>query len=380
MTVVETGPPGPPDQEPVPYRRGLTRRRGLTVLVAAVLVGGAAGAAAFFVPDRAGDDPGTGPRTSTAPVVRTDLAQRTQLDGKLDYAGSHKVAANARGTVTWLPAEGQVIRRGQRVYGVDGRPVPLLYGATPLWRALAQGMTDGPDVTLLERNLVRLGHGSALAVDDHFSAATAAAVKKWQKALGVTASGTVQPGDVVVKPGALRVTSVTGVLGAPAGGEVFTASGTERRILVDMPVGQQELAVVGAAVRIQLPGGKSATGKVSSVGKVATGGDDGDEQQPGAGTETATLPVVITLDRAADAGRFDKAPVTVGFTSGVRKNVLAVPVSALVAMPDGSYAVRVVAADGTARRVPVELGVFADGKVEVTGALTAGTTVEVPGA
>ncbi|MFF0446864.1 peptidoglycan-binding protein [Streptomyces sp. NPDC004609] len=379
MTVVETGPPGPPGEPPVPPRRSRVRR-GPAVLVAAVLVGGAAGAAAFFVPDRGKDGPGTGPRMSTAPVVRTDLAQRTQLDGTLDYSGSHKVTAGARGTITWLPAEGEVIRRGQRVYGVDGHPVPLLYGATPLWRALTRGMTDGPDVTLLERNLVRLGHGSSLAVDDHFSAATAAAVEKWQKDLGVTASGTVRPGDVVVKPGALRVTSVTGVLGAQAAGEVFTASGTERRILVDLPVAQQELAVAGAAVRIQFPGGKPATGRVASVGKVATGGDGDDEQQPGAGTETATLPVVITLDRAADAGRFDKAPVTVGFTSGVRKNVLAVPVSALVAMPYGSYAVRAVAADGGVRRVPVELGVFADGKVEVTGALTAGTTVEVPGA
>jgi multidrug efflux pump subunit AcrA (membrane-fusion protein) len=74
----------------------------------------------------------------------------------------------------------------------------------------------------------------------------------------------------------------------------------------------------------------------------------------------------------------DGAPVTVGFTGETRKNVLAVPVNALLADAKGGYSVEVVDSAGR-RLVPVELGVFADGQVEVSGnGLKAGMRVEVP--
>jgi multidrug efflux pump subunit AcrA (membrane-fusion protein) len=116
------------------------------------------------------------------------------------------------------------------------------------------------------------------------------------------------------------------------------------------------------------------------VGSVATSESTEEEgpSQPGQGTQTATIPVYITLGRPSAAGRLDGAPVTVGFSTGLHKGVLAVPVTALLASPDGGYAVSVVDAAGRTRRVPVRLGVFADGKVQVTGQLAAGMKVEVP--
>ena len=58
------------------------------------------------------------------------------------------------------------------------------------------------------------------------------------------------------------------------------------------------------------------------------------------------------------------------------EGVLAVPVEAVLALAEGGYAVEV--DDGTARRlVGVELGVFADGMVEVTGELSPGDQVVV---
>lgn len=69
-------------------------------------------------------------------------------------------------------------------------------------------------------------------------------------------------------------------------------------------------------------------------------------------------------------------------TSDEHKNVLAVPIVALRALPGGRYEVVVV--DGATRRhVPVETGLFdeTNGVVEVSGAgLTEGAHVEVPGA
>ena len=66
---------------------------------------------------------------------------------------------------------------------LDSRPVLLMYGSVPVYRRLSTSTTDGPDVRQLERpdvrqlerNLVALGFGSGVPVDEHFSAATAAA-------------------------------------------------------------------------------------------------------------------------------------------------------------------------------------------------------------
>ena len=58
--------------------------------------------------------------------------------------------------------------------------------------------------------------------------------------------------------------------------------------------------------------------------------------------------------------------------------MLTVPVSALLALKEGGYGVQVVAA-GATRIVPVKLGMFADGRVEISGSgITAGTKVGVP--
>jgi peptidoglycan hydrolase-like protein with peptidoglycan-binding domain len=325
-----------------------------------------------------GDRPPAGPAVTTADVVRTDLTDRTQVDGTLGYAHSYTVPGGGRGRITWLPETGATIRRGERVYGLDGHGVPLFYGSTPLWRPLRAGVSDGADVRELERNLTALGYGDDVTVDDHFTAATAAAVRDWQDDRGVTRTGTVSPGDVVMQPSAIRVTKVTATLGGPAGGQVLTATGVTRRITVALPVAQQELAVKGAPVTVELPGGASATGHISSVGTVASAGDSGGGSQPGQDTETATISVHVTLDHPSAAGRLDGAPVTVGFTSRTHKDVLAVPVQALLATPSGQYQVEVVTATGR-RTVPVTLGVFADGRVEVSGpGLAAGMKVEVP--
>ena len=74
----------------------------------------------------------------------------------------------------------------------------------------------------------------------------------------------------------------------------------------------------------------------------------------------------------------DQAPVQVAITQQLDRNVLAVPVTALLALPGGGYAVRL----GTLSRrlIPVATGLFDDaaGLVEVAGpGLAAGLPVEV---
>ena len=360
----------------------MRRRRLLRVAVAGGSVAlGAAGVAgaALLSHDQAAAAAPSVASVTTAEVVRTDLISRSEVDGTLGYAHSYPITAEGSGRLTWLPEVGDVISRGRRVYELDGHRVPLFYGTTPLWRTLQTGMSDGKDVLELERNLKALGYGDDMTVDREFTSVTAAAVRDWQDDLGVTETGRVEIGDVVMKPGKLRISAVDGVLGSPAGGKVLTASDTIRQVTVDMPVTQQELAKVGSRAEVELPGGRSSSAKITKIGTAATSDDDSDNPADiGAPTDTATIPVYLTLTKASAAGRLDGAPVTVGFTGETRKNVLAVPVNALLAHANGGYSVEVVDAAGR-RLVPVELGIFADGQVEVSGAgLEAGQRVEVP--
>jgi peptidoglycan hydrolase-like protein with peptidoglycan-binding domain len=370
--MLDTEAPGraaPPRRRPRRTGRILALLGGLAVL--------AVGAA--FALHRGGGD---GHRVTAAPptadVVRADLSDRTKVDGTLGYADSYTVLSGGTGRLTWLPDVGDEIRRGQRVYGLNGHRVPLFYGGTPFWRPLRSGMDDGRDVLELERNLAALGYGDGMTVDDHFSAATKAAVEDWQDDMGMSETGVVQPDDVVMEPGAIRVTALRGTAGGHAGGPLLTATGADRQITVNVPVSEQEIARKGAQVTVELPGGTTATGHITKVGTVATAGATDAQSQTGQGTENATIPVYVKLDKPSVAGRFDGAPVTVGFTATLHKGVLAVPVNALLATADGRYSVNVADAAGKVRAVPVTLGIFDDDQVEVTGALTPGMKVQVP--
>ncbi|HWS39412.1 MAG TPA: peptidoglycan-binding protein [Actinoplanes sp.] len=311
----------------------------------------------------------------TVPVVRTDLTKAIAVDGTLGYGQSERVLGGGRGRITWLPKAGRVIGRGDPAYRINGVEVPLLIGAAPLWRTLSTGVADGSDVRILEQNLKALGYADQVTVDRTFTGETARAVRRWQRDLGRPRTGTVAPDDVVVRPAAIRVTTVAATLGEDPGRALFTASDTRKVVIVPVPVHEAPgVARLGATVRVDLPGGRKVDGRITGVGTTASS-TAGPESQTGQRTETATVPVTVTLS----AGNvLDGAPVTVGFSSGERRGVLAVPVNALLATSDSEYAVRVVDGDGTVRSVPVRLGIFEGDAVEVTGELHEGARVQVP--
>jgi multidrug efflux pump subunit AcrA (membrane-fusion protein) len=90
--------------------------------------------------------------------------------------------------------------------------------------------------------------------------------------------------------------------------------------------------------------------------------------------------VVVSLTSAKAAGSLNQAPVQVTITTGAVSNVLIVPVDALLAQTGGSYAVEVTGPGGH-HLVKVTPGLFDDaaGTVQVTGNLTPGQKVVVPG-
>jgi peptidoglycan hydrolase-like protein with peptidoglycan-binding domain len=347
----------------------MSRRRTTTVAVAAVLTAGAAAAAvaAVGLPDASGGEkPQSRLPAATATVTKQTLVDRQSEDGTLAYGDTTSVAARLSGTVTALPTAESTIKRGKPLYRIDNTPVVLLYGTLPAYRKLASGV-EGSDVLQFERNLWALGY-RGFTVDKTYSSATAAAVKDWQDDLGLTETGTVDPARIVYAAGPVRVDSRTATLGSVAqpGAEVLATTGTSRVATVDLAISDQRLAEKGATVEVTLPDGNETTAKITGVETVAV---------PAEGQQPASTKIVVTIGFTKSPKGLNQASVTVGFTSSQRKDVLTVPVTALLALAEGGYGVQVV--DGaTTRIVGVETGLFADGRVEISGGgITAGMTV-----
>jgi hypothetical protein len=312
--------------------------------------------------------------TTLASVTQRDLSSRTNVNGTLGYAGSSSVLGQLPGTITALPAIGQIIGQGQVLYQVNSTPVVLLSGTTPAYRSLSVGMT-GADVAELNADLVALGDATASQLDptsDTFSAATVSALEKLQAALGVDQTGRLDLGRAVFLSSAIRVTAVSAVLGGSAGGPVLTASSMTRVVTVALSAAQQSLVKVGDQVTITLPNTKTTPGVVFSVGSVATAPSGGG---------TPTIQVVVAPSDPTATGSLDQAPVQVSIITTTVKGVLVVPVNALLALAGGGYAIETVKARGGHHVAPVTVGLFddAEGLVQVTGkGVSAGARVVVP--
>ncbi|WP_237773346.1 peptidoglycan-binding protein [Streptomyces luteocolor] len=389
-------------------RRRRPLRTSLLVLVA-IAVAAAAGLAATGAlggdgEDSAGSAPSGPP--ATAKVERTTLTDTQTVDGNLGYgdptavqapAGSSGASgdqssgsgragqdsASGNGIVTWVPEEGAVLKRGDTVYRVDQQKVPLLYGSFPLYRTLKSG-TEGADVEMLEKNLRALGY-TGFDVDDTYNSATAEAVKEWQDDLNRKETGTVEPGDAQVADGARRVADVKASAGAALSGTLLTWTGTERTIGVDLDVQYEDLVEKGTKATVKLPDDTTVQAEVTDVGTPSTAQGDSSgsgSDDSGSGNSDSskdpTLPVELKVKDQKGLGRYQAAAVEVTLKAETRKDVLVVPVNALVARQGGGYALEVVTADGTEYR-PVKLGMFADSRVEVSGTgIKEGTVVGVP--
>ncbi|MDH6708405.1 HlyD family secretion protein [Kitasatospora sp. MAA19] len=357
--------------------RGRSRRTYLIValVISVTLVGGATALSQTGGGGKGGVDRADGLPPSTDPVKRQDLSSRTQVDGTLGYAEERRLNAGVPGTLTWLPEAGAVVKRDGVLYEVDGRKVRLMDGERPMYRTLKTG-DKGPDVRQLKENLRDLGYGKGLAADEEFTPGTAEAVKRWQKAHGLALTGEIGPEQIAFSPGPVRIKKNDAAVGdqAAPGKPVLTTTGSERQVQIKIDVSRADLAKPGTRVEVDLPGGGRAKGKVASVDR--TIGEDGTEQ--GSPDKPAKITARVVFDDPGQAEGFDQAPVTVELEGEVHKDVLTVPVNALLALSGGGFGVQVVE-NGKVREVPVKLGMFGQGRVEVSGTeLTEGMKVGVP--
>ena len=340
---------------------------GAAVLVVVAVIGGVLSGADHTTGDA------QAARANTAQVEQGKLSAVVSQNGTLTYRarpdGSPFSAINhARGTYTELPEVGDKVDCGGVLYRVDDKPVLLLCGTVPAYRALHEG-DAGQDVRQLNRNL----HVRGAA----FTAKTEKALEALQRRKGVHVNGSLALSDAVFLPEAARIANVTGQLGGSArpGAQALNATSGTLHVQVNLDPSQQGQVKRGDRAQITLPGNTAVTGKVVGFGRTA---------QAPAGQDSsaadATIPTYISLDDPGKARGLDKAPVQVDITTTGVDDALSVPVTALVGKSGGGFAVEVVRAGGRRELVAVKLGLFdtTDGRVQVEGDLRAGDRVAVP--
>jgi hypothetical protein len=310
---------------------------------------------------------------NTATVQKGKLSAAVSQDGTLTYRarpdGSLFSAINhARGTYTELPAAGDEVDCGDVLYRVDDKPVLLLCGAVPAYRALHPG-DAGQDVRQLNRNL----HVRGAA----FTTKTEKALEALQRRKGVHVTGALALRDAAFLPQGVRIAKVTGQLGGSAqpGAQALNATSDTLHVQVNLDPSDQAQVKRGDRAQITLPGHTTITGKVDGFGRTA--------QAPagqGGSVADATIPTYISLDDPSKARGLDKAPVGVDITTAGVASALSVPVTALVGKSGGGFAVEVVRAGERRDLVAVQVGLFdtADGRVQVEGDLREGDRVAVP--
>jgi len=429
--------------------------------------------------------------SGAATVERRDLVATDTQAGTLSYAAPQTVYDRLSGTITWLPHVGRLIKPGGVLFTVDGAPVILLDGATPAYRALAPGMSDGRDILQLNRNLVALGFDpDGIAIDDEWQASTTAGVEELQSSLGEAETGKLTLGRVVFLPGEQLVSGLDATLGADSGGSasgspsssgasdprgagtseyasfqtpapaamasaakpkappqkrppgsagsrsvqrleaqlarlkaeltqlkargagtspagnsgtpnspgspssgssdpggstggsggasptpILQTTSTRLVVTVELEASKQSEARTGEAVTVALPDGETVGATITAVsavaqssnGNTANGGASGQGTGGnGSGGSSSTVPVTITLHGPHMGAGLDQAAVSVNFVQAVARNVLSVPVTALLATGGAAYAVQEVASPH--RVIPVTTGLFAAGDVQISGA------------
>ncbi|MFT3799366.1 peptidoglycan-binding protein [Microbacterium sp.] len=299
----------------------------------------------------------------TAAVELATLTSRVRLNGQLTYGDAAPLPA-AAGTITVLPAEGEVIEAGQRVYESDGAPVVLFRGARPFWRELSVDSTDGEDIRQLQQNLTDLGFYTG-NVDGAFGWLTRQAVRDWQKSLGREQTGVFSPSSVVVAdaPG-IRIAQVTAHLG-DVGTSPATSTATTLRATAKLTAAQARELVAGTPVTVTLPGGTEIDTTLAAVD--AGGQPTGD----GEATTSPSATIEFADQEAVAAAGAVAVRVTVA-DDQEQPATLVVPVTALLATADGGYAVEVYAG-GEIVRTPVQLGLVADARAQI---IASGTGVD----
>ncbi len=269
------------------------------------------------------------------------------------------------GDVVFLPGPAQVLQTLASVGNPAGGDV----------MNIATGdAAHGEDVRQLEEALIALGFNvdGDIVADGVFAPENIKSVLTFQAAAGLEPDSIINLGEVVFLPGSVRVTSQLAFKssGVGAGSPLLGISLSEKVVRIDLPADDQGLLAVGDAVTVEMPDQSLVPATVAFVAQTATAVANG----------PVTFEVRIELDDPAVAAGLDEAPVDVIVVSDSVDDVMAIPVSALVALLEGGYAVEKDTGGGDIQLVAVEVGFFGSNNMiaVISDQLQPGDRVVVP--
>ena len=169
--------------------------------------------------------------------------------------------------------------------------------------------------------------------------------------------------------------------GGVSGTAILQTTSTHLVVTVDLSASSQSEAKTGERVTVELPAGNTVNGRITAVSPIAqsssgsgngnssgSGGGSGNGNgtgNGGSGGSSSTIPVTIRLSGHHTGAGLDQAAVSVNFAQQKARNVLSVPVTALVATSGASYDVQTAATPH--QLIPVTTGLFAAGYVQISG-------------
>ncbi len=290
-----------------------------------------------------------------------------------------------------------VLQNAQELLEGEGPSATVvMFGQLPMWREFRMGMESGEDIRQLKENLFVLGYGNSNAsfvLDSIFDKWTEQAIKTMQNQLNINITGRIDFGDIVFVPGTslmayspsfpnigmsvpmnmslASLIPTEKVITRWRGGAASSSSESLQTVQTSISISDKNLIELGSEVEIELPDESAVAGFVKEIGSIAivpTGNQGGDPY----------LTVSVGIAAGISLPEWSGAPVTVSITKSLAQDVLAAPVTSLLALLDGGYAIEMVVGDGT-QLIPVEVGIYSGGWVEISGpGLDVGTEVIAP--
>ncbi|GGB71434.1 hypothetical protein N798_16675 [Knoellia flava TL1] len=297
-----------------------------------------------------------GPAAVEWTVKQERVGRTLRLPATLRLVDSPGPLVGVAGMLTALPpSQGRTVSSGDVVAEVDLHPIVAGQGTVPAFRPLQVG-TVGPDVAQLRRFLCTEKVLTSCAASTTFSPAVRSAVKAWQKSLGVTQTGVVQPSEVMWLPELpARVRPAT----TAAVGNRVTAD--DRPVLTAGGAPTLDVRVTPAQAKLVPPGAPltlgQVTGRVTGASAAVSSGPDAEQAEQAMTLDVAgpdgREPLCASAGPCASLlGSALSRSVTVDVAVVPSRTGTGVPVRAVLTGADGATYVRGV--DGTRRPVTVE--------------------------
>ena len=273
-----------------------------------------------------------------------------------------------------LPA-GATPQTLQRLLFVSGKPVFAFVSATPLWKNLSTSLASGAqrvNVVALQKALKKQGYYKK-AVNGNFTSATKKALKRWQKAMGVKATGVVDVTKFVWMPTGSVLTAWSVNLGSHvSSGTALASVVSPSRLSASASISQSDIASlkVGQKAQMTIDGytTDAFTGRISFISsEPASSGSSATSSS--SSTQYSITVSPQSLPKFAKSGMTGTLDIVLQQAS----NVLMVPTSAVSGSASTSF-VRVMQ-DGQPVFRQVQTGMATSSYTEITGGLTEGETV-----